>query len=165
MIERVENLNKKIDAMKRADLMKPVGKAITFVQEVAKSNCPSYDGELRSKILTDTEEDGDITRGVCWPDVRHGIFVELGTGPKGQKSHEGISPNVAVAYSQSPWWIHESQIDRETAEHYHFFHIDTPEGRFYQCTGQAAQPYLYPALKNHEDDIVNIIANEVKRQL
>nr|DAT88406.1 MAG TPA: putative tail component [Caudoviricetes sp.] len=169
MIEGVLNLNKYFDKMSELDLKTAIGKGISFVQETAKGNCPTFDGELRNKILTEVTEEEDKVNGTCWPDVRHGVYVELGTGPRGQANHEGISPDVTVAYTQSPWWIHEGQgeneIDRETAEHYHFFHIDTDQGRFYQCTGQAAQPYLYPALKNNEDKIVNIIRKELKNQL
>ena len=160
-MEFVEALEK----MSRVDLRRGVAQAISFVQEDARSNCPVHDGELRGSIYTDTEDQGDIVRGVCYTDNNYSPFVEFGTGPKGQANHEGISPEVAVSYSQSPWWIHESQIDAAIAEEYHFFYIDTPEGRFYQCTGQAAQPFLYPALKNNGDEIAKIIAQEVKRQL
>ena len=80
-----------------------------------------------------------------------------------------ISPNISPAYTQSPWWIHEGsgadEIDRATAEHYHFPYIETKDGRFYQCTGQPAQPFLYPALKNNEDRITEIIGEELKKQL
>ena len=81
-------------------------------------------------------------------------YVEFGTGPKGQADHAGISPEVTPVYTQAPWWIHESQIDRRTAEKYRWFYIDTPQGRFYQCTGQPAHPFLYPALHDNEDKIL-----------
>lgn len=165
MIIGKTELDKKFDNLSKAELRSVIGKGISLVQEEAKANCPSFDGELRSKIMQEVEEQGDIVRGTCWSAAGYASYVEFGTGPKGQVNHSGISPDVVVAYSQSPWWIHESQIDREVAEHYHFFHIDTPQGRFYQCTGQAAQPYLYPALKNNEKEVLKIIAKEVKRQL
>lgn len=165
MILGATKLNKRFDKLSKVDLKNGISKGISFVQEAAKANCPVFDGELRSKIMTDVTEEGDTVRGVCWPAVEHGTYVELGAGPKGQANHEGISPDITVAYTQSPWWIHESQMDREVAEHYHFFHIDTPQGRFYQCTGQPAQPYLYPALKDNEDVVFEIITKEIKRQL
>lgn len=165
MILGATKLNKRFDKLSKVDIKNGISKGISFVQEAAKANCPVFDGELRSKIMTDVTEEGDTVRGVCWPAVEHGTYVELGAGPKGQANHEGISPDITVAYTQSPWWIHESQMDREVAEHYHFFHIDTSQGRFYQCTGQPAQPYLYPALKNNEETIVKIVAEEIKRQL
>ena len=81
-------------------------------------------------------------------------YVEFGTGPKGQANHAGISPEVTPVYTQVPWWIHESQVDRRTAEKYRWFYIDIPQGRFYQCTGQPAHPFLYPALHDNEDKIL-----------
>ena len=45
-------------------------------------------------------------------------------------------------------------MDRRVAEKYHWFHIDTPDGRFYQCTGQPAYPFMYPALKDNQDQIL-----------
>lgn len=105
------------------------------------------------------------TEGICFTNAPHNQFIEFGTGPRGQANHKGISPNVAVSYSQSPWWIHESQIERRVAEKYKFFYIDTPEGRFYQCSGQPAKPYLYPALKNNVDEVMEIIRKEIEKQL
>lgn len=169
MIKGADNLQKKLEEMHRCNLKNAIQIGITLVQDAAKMNCPVHDGELRSKIMTDVTEQGDNVTGVCWPAAAHGTYVELGTGPKGQSEHEGISPNITVAYTQSAWWIPEGSgddgIDRETAELYHFPYIDTPNGRFYHCSGQAAQPFLYPALKNNEEKIVEIIKEEVKRQL
>ena len=56
--------------------------------------------------------------------------MELGTGPKGAQEHSGISPNVTPSYVNSPWWIHESQIDIDLAEKYNWFSIDTKDGKF-----------------------------------
>lgn len=165
MIIGTLDLNKRFDKLSGVDMESGIRKGISLVQESAKDNCPIHDGGLRDKIYTEVEENDQVVRGICWPAVEYGMYVEFGTGPKGQENHDGISPDVTVAYTQSPWWIHESQIDRETAEHYHFFHIDTPQGRFYLCTGQAAQPYMYPALKDNENKIVKIVGEEIKKQL
>lgn len=169
MITGKAELEKRLSQMSRVDTKPIVGKGISFVQEVAKSNCPVGDGELRQSIYTDVDDDSGIARGTCFPSAAHGPYVEFGTGPKGQASHEGVSPDVAVAYTMEPWWIHEgpgeNEIDRATAEHYHFQYIDTPQGRFYKCTGQAAQPYLYPALKDNEENVLKIMAEEMKKQL
>lgn len=165
MIIGVMELGKQLESIDKLSLRKGIARAAVYVQAAAKANCPVHDGELRGSIYADTEDQGDMVRGVCYTNKSYAPFVEFGTGPKGQANHEGISPEVAVSYSQSPWWIHESQIDAAIAEEYHFFYIDTPEGRFYQCTGQAAQPFMYPALKNNADRATQIIAREVKKQL
>lgn len=164
MIRGIKNLNEELDLLTAPNLTAAIQKGISFVQEAAKAGCPVQDGELRESIFTSMENEGDVIRGSCYTNKEYAPYVEFGTGPKGQQMHDGISPDVAVAYSQSPWWIHESQIGREVAEKYHFFHIDTPQGRFYQCTGQAAQPFMYPALKDHEDQVVKIVADEMRRK-
>lgn len=165
MIEGMDHLIKRIEKYENLSIEKPVGKAINYVQSAAKAGCPVHDGELRESIFTATEQRGDAVYGICYTNKQYAPYVEMGTGPKGQANHNGISPNVAVAYSQSPWWIHESQIDKSIAEKYHWFYIDTPEGRFYQCTGQSARPFMYPALKDNEKEVTQIIAEDIRRQL
>lgn len=148
-------------------LEKAVGASIKMVQGEAKLLCPVNDGELRQSIKTAVYRQDEKVIGVAYTNKKHGPYVELGTGPKGEADHAGISPEVSPSYTQSPWWIHESQIDAATAEKYHMFYIDTPEGRFYQSSGQAAQPFMYPALKNNEDratrNIKNYLAREIRK--
>lgn len=164
MILGEKELLERLEKLTLVDLNRAAGKAIKKVQAEAKRLCPVNHGELRDSIYTKTEWEGDTVCATCYTNKKYGPYVEFGTGPKGQENHAGISPNVAVAYSQSPWWIHESQIDVREAEMYHWFYIDTPDGRFYQCTGQAAHPFMYPALKNQEEDIIEIFTDEVKRK-
>lgn len=168
MIIGMKDVTDALEKMSRTDLRRGIAKGISLVQEEAKAGCPSVTGELRENIFTDVEEDGDVVRGICFTNKKYAPYVEFGTGPKGQANHEGISPEVAVTYTQSPWWIREgsgpNEIDRETAEFYHFPCIETPQGRFYQCTGQPAHPFMYPALKNNEDEIVQIIKEAVRNR-
>ena len=147
------------------DLHDAVSKGIKTVQAEAKSLCPVHDGELRDSIYTSVEIGEGNIRGTCYTNKSYAAYVEFGTGPKGQANHEGISPDVVVSYSQSPWWIHESQVGRKTAERYGWPYIDTPDGRFYRCSGQAAQPYMYPALKNNEQEIERIFEEAVKKKI
>ena len=165
MIQGEKELEKALDRKARIDMAKAIEKGITLVQENAQAECPVHDGELEGSIYIDINMKEESVEGICYTDKEYAHFVEFGTGPKGQENHEGISPDVAVAYTQSPWWIHESQIDREVAEKYHFFGIDTPQGRFYQCTGQPAKPFLYPALKNNEEEVARIVREELQKQL
>lgn len=110
-------------------------------------------GELANSIgiTIDQQEYGTVAH--IGTNKEYAIYVELGTGPKGQASHEGISPDVTPTYRQTPWWIHESQIDRNAADAYHWFHIDTKNGRFYKVSGQPAKPYLYPAINDNRAKI------------
>lgn len=162
LMKKYSNLD---NAVVGPGLEKAVGASIKMVQGEAKLLCPVNDGELRQSIKTSLELQEDKVIGTAYTNKKHGPFVEFGTGPVGEVEHAGISPEVSPAYTQSPWWIHESQIDKETAEKYHFISIDTPHGRFYQTSGQAAQPFMYPALKNNEDRATRNISNYLSREI
>lgn len=164
-IDGMDELVKKLDRYGRLSLEQPVGQAIELVQGTAKMLCRASSGELRESIMTATSESDGHVEGVCYTNKQYAPYVEFGTGPKGQASHEGISPDVPVTYTQTPWWIHESMVDKETAEKYHWFKLRTDKGTFYQCTGQPARPFMYPALKSNEERINKIIANGIMEAL
>ena len=170
MITGTQKLAYQLEDIGNIDLVPAVEKAILLVQSEAKSLVPASSGELRSSILTTTEyAEEETVRGTCYTNAPHAIYVEFGTGPKGSESHEGISPDIAVSYSMEAWWIHEgpgeNEVDRETGEKYHWPYIDTKEGRFYKCEGMAAQPYMYPALKNNEETVKKYIGDYIRSQI
>ena len=150
-----DELDKKLKQLAEIDMKRAVGEVIQIVRLAATLKCPIDTGELQQDIAADVEGDSIRAIGTCWTNKAYAPYVEFGTGPKGQADHAGISPDVTPVYTQSPWWIHESQVDRRVAEKYRWFYIDTPEGRFYQCTGQPAHPFMYPALHDNEDKILS----------
>lgn len=161
LLAQLERLGVSLDEC----LKKSVGKECKRVQGTAKLLCSVNHGELRNSIKTKVEaEEGKIT-GVIYTNKAYAPYVEFGTGPVGQANHAGISPEVTPAYRQNPWWIHESQIDKEDAERYHFFKIETSAGIFYQTSGQPAQPFMYPALKANEENIQRGINADLRRQI
>ena len=153
-VDGFKKLDQQLKRLSETDMRRAVATAIQTVRSAAVNNCPVDTGALRQSIFTEvTEEDGKVI-GTCWANAAYAPYVEFGTGPVGQDNHEGISPEYAgIAYSQSPWWLHESQIDQRPAEKYRWFYIDTPKGRFYQCSGQPAHPFMYPALKDNEEQL------------
>ena len=168
MIHGSKELERKLEALEGiADqhMERLVRNQIKRIQAEAKRLCPVEGEELRDSIRTMVERDGDVIVGAAYTNKAYAGYVEMGTGPKGEANHSGISPVVNPSYSQNPWWIHESQIDKGLAERYHWFYIETENGRFYQCTGQPAQPFMYPALKNNEDRVVTNMENALKREL
>ena len=168
MILGTKDVTEMLKNASELEISKAISKGIKLVQSAARAECPVDHGELRGSIFTVVETEGRNVTGICYTDKKYGPYVEFGTGPKGQENHEGISPDTTPVYTQSPWWIHEgsgpNEVDRATAEKYGWFDIDTPEGRFYQCTGQPAQPFLYPALKNNEKQIEQVIREELRKQ-
>lgn len=168
-INGLERLMRRYDALARVvvgqNMEGAIGGAAHMVQGEAKLMCPVNDGELRQSIKTSVETREEKVIGTIYTNKKYGPFVELGTGPTGQEDHAGISPLISPSYTQSPWWIHESQIDKETAEKYHWFSIETSQGRFYQCSGQAAQPFMYPALKNNEERVTRHVSGYLSRKI
>ena len=131
---------------------------IKVVQADARRLAPARDGELITSIKTRVKMDGDKVIGEVYTNLHYAPYVEFGTGPKGQASHSGISPEVSVSYRSSPWYVHEDQIDIGP---YHFKKI----GEFYKMYGQPAQPYLYPALKDNQERVSRSISKYVSRKI
>ena len=164
-VKGFNELEKKMKEMSELDTRQVVGDAIQFVRSAAAENCHADTGKLQQSIFAEVTEQEDRVIGICWTDEAYAPYLEFGTGPKGQEKHAGISPEVTPAYTQQPWWIHESQIDARVAEKYHWFYIDTPDGRFYQCSGNPAYPFMYPALKDNEDQILDIIGSGLSKEV
>ncbi|QBF00049.1 hypothetical protein PMF13cell1_05645 [Blautia producta] len=179
MIIGVADLNKHFDKLSKVELRAGIEKGISLVQEAAKANCNGFklsSGELKESVYTSLKSSTDDVVGICYTNKKYAPYVEFGTGPKGQAHHEGISPDIAVAYTQSPWWIPEgsggNEIDKETADFYHMprytHHLDgylEYEKTFRYTEGQPAMPFMYPALKDNEKEIVRLIGEEIKKQL
>lgn len=163
-------LEAKLSDLARIDLMKGVKRATVFVQGEAKALCGGFKiskGELRQSIYTATENEGDICRGVCYTNKEYAPYVEFGTGPNGQKSHAGVSPNVSLVYSQTGWTIPANAMSVGDAEAYGLGVAKNSDGEVlgYYTKGQPAKPFMYPALKNNEREAADIIMNYVRDRL
>ena len=128
------------------------------IQADAKKLAPVNNGELRNSIKTRVKVENGKAVGEVFTNLHYAPYVEFGTGPKGQASHSGISPEVSVSYRSSPWYVHEDQID---VGPYHFQKI----GELYKMYGQPAQPFLYPALRDNKERVTKNISNYVIRKI
>lgn len=126
---------------------------------------PNNSGELRQSITQTVESIPSGVRGTLCTSKAYAPYIEFGAGPKGAESHSGTSPLVSPTYTMQPWYIHESQIDSSIAEQYHWPFFDTPDGRFYECSGQPAQPFMYPALKNTEKIVTKKIQEHLSKKI
>lgn len=162
-----KELDAKLEKLMEIDMMPGVRKAILRVQDEAKTLCPGNHGELRRSIYTDTEDVDGACRGTCYTNKEYAMYVEFGTGPNGQESHAGISPNVNVVYNQTGWTIPANAMPVEEAERYGLGIARGKDGELigYYTNGQAAHPFMYPALKNNEEEVVQIITDYVRSQL
>ena len=153
-VDGVQNLMKKLSQLRNMDTVayKAVKRQAEVVMGEAVKLCPVYAGpwgfvprgELRGSIYSKVEQDADATIGCVYTDKDYAPYVEFGTGPMGQSNHAGISPEVPVAYTQEPWvWADE-------------------DGGFHTTEGQPAQPFMYPALKNMENHVVEALRTELQ---
>lgn len=163
----VENqkLIQKLNSFSNVDMRAGVSKAVQMVQAEAKLLCAVESGELRHSIMTQVGGTESFAIGYCYTNKAYAGYVELGTGPRGEAQHAGISPAVSPVYTRSPWWIHESQVDRGLAEKYRWPCIHTKDGIFYRCAGQPASPFLYPALRNNGNRAAELIADTVRKDM
>ena len=169
--EVLQNLEK----LSQLDIYDATEEAAELVRKAAEGEVPVYSGELQQSIYKDVKSTEYGATGEVFTEKEYAELVEFGTGPIGQENHEGTSPDVHKIYKPVPWWIHEKgsggsreghekakDIDKEVAERYSWPHSDTPNGRFYLCSGQPAQPFMYPAIANHTDEIEEIYAKKIR---
>jgi len=155
MIEGMDGLLAKLASMKEIDeaIYKSVDECGQFVRDDARLRVPVDTGDLRKSIdHTTTKENGEII-SVVHTNSDHAVFVEFGTGPVGAANHAGTSPDFPVTYSMEKWRgvIPELKSDTDSGIRY--------------IAGQAAQPYLYPAIKDNEEQITEKIRTDAIRAM
>lgn len=123
---------------------KAVKKQAEIVRAVAVRLCPVDTGALKGSIYSKVEQDAGSTIGTVYTNTKYAAYVEFGTGPVGQANHAGISPEVAVSYTQEPWVYQDD------------------EKKFHYTEGQPAQPFMYPALKSMENRVVAGLAADLQ---
>lgn len=170
MIVGYKELEGKLHKLEKVNIRKAVGRATLLVQKTAKANCNGFkqsSGELRNSIYVSLKGGDVVVTGTCYTNKKYAPYVEFGTGPVGQANHEGISPDVAYAWGQTGWMIPGTAMDREKAERYGLGVVEGKDEEVigYLTNGQPAKPFLYPALKDNEERISEIIADEIRRQL
>lgn len=142
---------------KLTDIDKEVFRAVDecgqFVRDDARLRVPVDTSDLRKSIDHTTEIQSGEVISTIHTNSDHAAYVEFGTGPVGAANHAGISPEISVSYRQDKWL---GKIPGLVS--------DTDSGLRY-IAGQPAQPYLYPALKENEDQIETKLQNDIARIL
>ena len=162
----LENKFKKLQEVADSHVRGAVRSACqNVVKKEARLLCPVNHGELRQSIKTKTQKTEDGAMGEVYTNKHYAVYVEFGTGPVGEKNHNGTSPLVDVAYSQKGWYIPSDAISLEDAERYQFPKIQGKDMEFYYTQGQPAQPFLYPALHNNQERVVKNMNNYIQRKI
>ena len=152
-VEGLEDVLDALESLTEKELFeaaKPgMRRGLKLIQEDAQANCPVDTGELREKIKTRVRIDKNALTGEVYSGAPHGIYVEMGTGPKGEKKHDGVNPEWGqqVTYRTSGWVY------------------PTEDGGFRFTRGMPARPFLYPAFKANEKKAQEKIADAVVRHV
>lgn len=161
-IKGLHELEVQLKGLSAIDVAPLVRRQAEAVRAAAVLRAPSSNGELRSSIKSKVDVEGDTVIGTVYTNKEYAQYVEFGTGPVGAANHAGISPDVAVSYRTSGWWISEDQIDPALAEKYHFKEIEYEGKKFYYTDGQRAQPFMYPALASMEQKVVKDLRSDLE---
>lgn len=147
-IEGLDRLYRKIARLHNIDIKPIVEDATIRVRDEAKMRVPVDTGELQNSIDYNVDISAKGFTGKVFTNKEHGIYVELGTGPKGEANHIGISPEIKPIYSPSGW-----------------VYYDTDKQKFIFTNGQPARPFMYPALHDNREKISKFIQFRVKRKI
>ena len=159
LLLKINNLQDSVSKKEFEKVMNRANKQ--YVQAQAKLLCPVNHGELRNSIKTDVESSNNSVTAITYTNAEHASFVEFGTGPVGQANHDGISPNVSPTYSQHGWGIPADKVDPADAIKYKWPKRTYGGKDYYMTSGQPAQPFIYPALKNNEDKVRDKVAKDL----
>lgn len=113
----------------------------------AKMKALEDTGELRNKIFSESEIVDDTVEGHVVSGAEHSVYIEYGTGPKGQADHAGTAP-IDVSYRQSGWTYY-----------------DIKQNRFVYTEGRPATPFMFPAYMAHRDSTKRNIQDAVTQTL
>lgn len=168
-----EDLSRQMSELSRlpAGLRGSIGRQIALVQASAKEEAPvrrfgSGGGELRQSIMTQMETYSDWMVAICYTNKEYAPYVEFGTGPNGEAHHAGISPDVHPVYKQRGWVIPADAMSVEAAQSYGFgIARDGDKVIGYYTRGQAARPFMYPALKNNEGEIIRHLSADLRKEV
>ncbi len=121
-----------------------------FVRDDARLRAPVDAGDLRKSIDHTTRADGQEICSIVHTNSDHAVYVEYGTGPVGAVNHAGTSPDIPVSYSPDKWLGRIPGL------------VSNTDSGFRYIAGQPAQPYLYPALKDNEEQIEAKLSADIR---
>lgn len=144
-LESLLNKLNKLGGNVEETLYNSIAKQTKFIQGEAKELCPVDTGDLRNSIKANTIKNKNEIVGTVSTNSDHAAFVEFGTGKVGERTNTNTKVNVS--YKQDKWLANIPDVGPRWIE------------------GQPAQPYLYPALKNNEDKILENIKDDIKKAI
>lgn len=156
-ISDIEKLADKLDNAEKnseENILKTVKRLTLDIADTAKDLCVVDTGHLRENIFTRIMQENNELIGEVFCDVEYAVYVEFGTGRVGA-SYNLQREGVDLHYRMTPWLIPVTALSPEDAKTYGFEPIfENGKVKGYLCYGAKPHPFLYPAMKNNEDYII-----------
>ena len=146
-IEGLDRLMKKLAALGGAaedGIERGMQLVVNQIQQEARLLVPFDTGELRENIYKKVETETQKCIGTVGTNKWYAPYVEFGTGPKGEASKPVHAKGIN--YRQSGWTYHDGN-------------------NFVYTKGQAAKPFLYPALVSVKPKAKGIIAEGFNHEI
>ncbi|QLY78042.1 HK97-gp10 family putative phage morphogenesis protein [Clostridium intestinale] len=124
-----------------------VKKETKRVKDDARDLAPVDKEDLKKSITEKVEVTDEGVTGTVSTNSDHAAYVEFGTGKIGETTPVEDKYQGALSYKQDKWLV------------------NIPDVGYRWIEGQMAQPYLYPALKNNKDKIVDNIKKDLNETI
>ena len=144
--ENIDGLSEGLLEAARKGLQAGMQPMVANAKLLVRSPGKGGTGQLRNSIGAKAEVQGLFIVGTFYASAEHTIFVEFGTGPKGEESHEGIAPDANPTYTTKGW-----------------VYRDPRTGEFWYTLGQPASPFMYPAFKAGESQLPEKVRQAILR--
>ncbi|WP_326514159.1 HK97-gp10 family putative phage morphogenesis protein [Clostridium intestinale] len=124
-----------------------VKKETKRVKDDARDVAPVDKEDLKKSITEKVEVTDEGVTGTVSTNSDHAAYVEFGTGKTGETTPVEDKYPGALSYKQDKWLV------------------NIPDVGYRWIEGQMAQPYLYPALKNNKEKIVDNIKKDLNETI
>ena len=147
-IKGVDRLTQRFNGIANMELRDAVNKATQLVHGQAKALAPVDKGQLAGSIHMQVKDTGKAIEGRVYTNVEYAAYVEFGTGITGNGTYPYQIEGLSLEYKDKGW-----------------AYFDEDKGEWIYTKGQEAQPYMYPALKENEKTIKQLLKQGVKTKL
>ena len=148
-IKGIDSLTQRFNNIANMELRASVNEATELVQGQAKNLVPpNGTGYLRESIHMQVKDTGKELQGRVFTNCEYAIYVEMGTGVKGNGTYPYEIKGFTPEYKNKGW-----------------AYYDEDKGEWIYTKGQVAQPYMYPALNMHKKTIKKILKQGVYTKL
>ena len=147
-IKGIDTLTQRFNKIANMELREAMNKATQLVHGQAKALAPADTGILRNSIHMQVKDTGKSLEGRVYTNVEYAPYVEFGTGIKGNGTYPYQVEGLNLVYKNKGW-----------------AYFDEDKGEWIYTKGQKAQPYMYPALKQNEKTIKQILKQGVHTKL